>query len=155
MAMEIERKFLVKNEMWREGIVSDSVLKQGYLSSQPSATVRVRIDGQQAFLTIKSKTIGISRAEFEYPIPLADADDMLQGIAQKPLIDKIRYKVRCGKHVWDLDIFKGENLGLIVAEVELNHEDEAFLLPPWVGEEVSGDSRYFNSNLAKMPYSRW
>ncbi len=155
MAMEIERKFLVKNEMWREGIVSDSVLKQGYLSSQPSATVRVRIDGQQAFLTIKSKTIGISRAEFEYPIPLADADDMLQAIAQKPLIDKIRYKVRCGKHVWDLDIFKGENLGLIVAEVELNHEDEAFLLPPWVGEEVSGDSRYFNSNLAKMPYSRW
>ena len=155
MATEIERKFLVKNNLWRDHILSESVLKQGYLANLPNATVRVRISKDQAHLNIKSKTVGISRAEFEYEIPMDDAEALLTEIAQKPYIDKTRYKVQCGDHVWDLDIFVGENEGLVVAEVELNDEDEHFEMPSWAGEEVSDDPRYYNSSLVKVPYSQW
>jgi len=155
MATEIERKFLVVDDSWKEAVVAQSVLKQGYVANQPHATVRVRIDGETAFLTIKSITTCISRAEFEYQIPVTDAEEMLQLIAEKPFIDKTRYKVRCGEHIWDLDVFDGENLGLVVAEVELSREDEVFQRPSWAGNEVSGDVRYYNSCLVKAPYNQW
>ena len=155
MATEIERKYLVKNELWREAVVSQSRMKQGYLSNHGNASIRVRVANDKAFLNIKSATIGIRRHEFEYEIPLADADDMLATVAEQPFIDKTRYKVKHGGHIWDLDVFEGENLGLVVAEVELATEDESFELPPWSGDEVSGDPRYYNVNLVKEPYCRW
>jgi len=155
MGIEIERKFLVESDQWKSSVISESILKQGYLAHQGNATVRVRVDGDTAYLTIKSVTTGISRAEFEYEIPTDDADAMLEQIAEKPFIDKTRYKVRCGEHVWDLDVFEGENRGLIVAEVELGHENETFQTPEWAGEEVSGDARYYNVNLVENPYTQW
>ncbi len=155
MATEIERKFLVINDLWREHVISSSVLKQAYLSTRKDATVRVRIDDDQAFLTIKSATVGISRSEFEYAIPVADAEAMLPLRQGGAVIEKTRYKVECGEHVWDLDIFQGENRGLQVAEVELQAEDEEFQLPEWVGTEVSHDHRYLNANLIEHPYTKW
>ena len=155
MATEIERKFLVKNDLWQDAVVSESRMKQGYLTSQGNASVRVRIAKDKAFLNIKSATLGIRRLEFEYEIPLADADEMLSTVAEQPFIDKTRYHVKHGRHIWELDVFEGENLGLIVAELELESEDESFEVPPWSGEEVSGDPRYYNVSLVKEPYSRW
>ncbi|MES9856745.1 MAG: CYTH domain-containing protein [Sedimenticola sp.] len=155
MAIEIERKFLVKSDDWKASVVSESVLKQGYLANQPNASVRVRTGNGKAYLNIKSVTIGIKRAEFEYEIPLDDAEDMLAQVAEQPFIDKTRYKVKCGEHIWDLDVFEGANSGLIVAEVELNSEDETFELPSWAGDEVSGEIRYYNVNLVQHPYSNW
>ncbi len=155
MATEIERKFLVINELWREHVISSSTLRQAYLSAHENAAVRVRIADDEAFLTIKSGTVGISRAEFEYGIPPADAEDLLQLRQSGAVIEKTRYKVKCGEHVWDLDIFDGANEGLQVAEVELESENEPFLLPEWVGEEVSHDHRYLNANLIDHPYSEW
>jgi adenylate cyclase len=155
MGLEIERKFLVINDLWRESVISHSRLQQGYLANQPNASVRVRVADDCAYLNVKSTTIGISRLEFEYEIPLQDAREMLAQIAEKPFIDKIRYRVRCGEHIWDLDLFEGENQGLVVAEVELESEDQTFEMPLWAGEEVSADTRYYNVNLIKHPYSRW
>ena len=155
MATEIERKFLVKNDLWQDAVVSEARMKQGYLTSRGNASIRVRIANDKAFLNIKSATLGIRRLEFEYEIPLADADEMLASVAEQPFIDKTRYKVKHGGHLWELDVFEGENLGLIVAEVELASEDESFEVPPWSGEEVSEDPRYYNVNLVKEPYSLW
>ncbi|MES9903914.1 MAG: CYTH domain-containing protein [Sedimenticola sp.] len=155
MAIEIERKFLVANDEWKRSVVSEAVLKQGYLANQANASVRVRIDGDKANLNIKSITIGIKRAEFEYEVPLDDAEEMLAKVAERPFIDKIRYKVKCGEHIWELDVFAGENSGLVVAEIELDSEDEAFELPAWAGDEVSDDVRYYNVNLVQHPYSNW
>ena len=155
MATEIERKFLVDNELWREQVVSEATIKQGYLCRRENATIRVRIAGEMAWFNIKSATHGISRLEYEYPIPLADAEGLLAQVAEQPFIDKIRYKVRQGAHIWDLDVFRGQNLGLVVAEVELTKEDETFEMPAWAGREVSGDPRYYNANLVKLPYCEW
>ncbi|MCW8944188.1 MAG: CYTH domain-containing protein [Sedimenticola sp.] len=155
MAIEIERKYLVINDKWKDNVISESVLKQGYVANQPNATVRVRIAKGHAHLNIKSATTGITRAEYEYEIPLADAEKILAEIAEQPFIDKTRYKVRCGDHTWDLDQFAGENSGLVMAEIELTHENEPFELPEWAGEEVSGDARYYNSCLVKKPFSTW
>ena len=155
MATEIERKFLVTNDLWREHVISSSALKQAYISTSKNATVRVRIADDQAFLTIKGATVGISRAEYEYGIPLEDAEAMLQLRNGGAIIEKTRYHVECGGHVWDLDIFHGENAGLQVAEVELKSETEVFKLPEWAGEEVSHDHRYLNSNLIQHPFSEW
>ena len=155
MATEIERKFLVKNDLWRDQVISESRMKQGYLASQGNASIRVRVDGGRALLNIKSVTLGIRRSEFEYEIPLEDGEEILAVIAQQPFIDKTRYKVKCGGHVWDLDLFEGENRGLIVAEVELGSEEESFEMPAWAGEEVSDDPRYYNVSLVKNPYTRW
>jgi adenylate cyclase len=155
MATEIERKFLVKNDLWRDAVVSESRMKQGYLTNKGNASVRVRIANDRAFLNIKSATLGIRRLEFEYEIPVTDADEMLATVAEQPFIDKTRYKVKSGRHIWELDVFEGENLGLVVAELELESEDESFEVPPWSGEEVSGDPRYYNVSLVKEPYSRW
>ena len=155
MGLEIERKFLVVNDQWRDAVVSKSRLQQGYLATQANASIRVRISDDRAWLNVKGTTVGVSRHEFEYEIPLQDAREMLQHVAEKPFIDKTRYRVRHGEHIWDLDLFAGENAGLIVAEVELESESQPFELPPWAGEEVSHDTRYYNVNLVKHPYSRW
>lgn len=155
MGLEIERKFLVVNDEWRKSVVSQSHMQQGYLATQGNASIRVRISDTQAMLNIKSVTVGIRRHEFEYSIPLNDAQEMLRHVAIKPFIDKTRYRVSCGEHIWDLDLFHGENEGLIVAEIELMSEEQSFTLPSWVGEEVSDDTRYYNVNLVKHPFSSW
>ena len=155
MAVEIERKYLVKNDSWRDGVEAQARIMQGYLANDDNASVRVRVKGDAAFLTIKGATSGISRSEYEYRIPVEDAESMLQELAIFPAIDKVRYSVRVGGHLWDLDLFSGENEGLVMAEVELGAEDEDFQVPDWAGEEVSGDSRYYNVNLAQMPYKSW
>jgi adenylate cyclase len=155
MAVEIERKYLVINDKWKSSIESETVMKQAYLATVAKASIRVRVARDQAYLNIKSVTLGIRRTEFEYAIPLADAEEMLANLVDGAAIDKVRYKVRCGAHVWDLDVFHGANAGLVVAEVELASEDEPFELPEWAGQEVSGDHRYYNASLVKHPYCDW
>jgi adenylate cyclase len=152
MTREIERKFLVKEGTWRNE--KGTEYRQGYLNSTKERIVRVRTIDDKGYLTIKGLTVGATRMEFEYEIPRRDADAMLD-ICEKPLIEKTRYKVAAGGFVWEIDVFLGENQGLIVAEVELESEDQAFPKPDWVGEEVTGDPRYFNSNLINNPYSKW
>ncbi len=154
MATEIERKFLVEGNDWRQAVESERHIVQGYLAHNQTATVRVRVAGEQAWLTIKGMVQGPSRSEYEYPIPVDDALGMLQELALMPPIEKVRHRVRCGDHVWDLDVFGGENEGLVMAEVELSTEDEPFEMPPWAGREVTGDGRYYNVNLARVPYRR-
>lgn len=150
MAVEIERKFLVASDAWREGARGET-FRQGYLCISQDATVRVRIAGERAYLTIKGATAGMSRAEFEYDIPVADAEAMLQDHCLKPLIEKTRYDVPYAGKVWTVDVFGGENAGLIVAEIELDHGEEDFSLPPWAGAEVTDDPRYRNSALVAAP----
>jgi adenylate cyclase len=152
MGTEIERKFLVKKGVWRNQTATN--YRQGYLSTVKERTVRVRTIEDKGYLTIKGISIGASRLEFEYQIPGQDADALLD-ICEKPIIEKSRYKVEHGGFVWEVDEFSGENLGLIVAELELESEDQYFPKPDWIGEEVTGDPRYFNSNLIKNPYSKW
>ncbi len=152
MTEEIERKFLVKEGSWRNE--KGTEYRQGYLNSAKERIVRVRTIDDKGYLTVKGLTVGATRMEFEYEIPRRDADAMLD-ICEKPLIEKTRYKVEAGGFVWEIDVFLGENQGLIVAEVELESEDQKFLKPDWVGEEVTGDPRYFNSNLIKNPYTKW
>lgn len=154
MAKEIERKFLVKGDEWRK-LAKGSVYRQGYIATQKQATVRVRIVGSQGYLTIKGPSINYSRSEFEYSIPIEDAQEMLDKLCDRPLIEKTRYKIDWGSLVWEIDEFGGVNKGLILAEVELNQETQKIELPPWIGEEVSEDPRYFNSNLVKNPFSQW
>lgn len=152
MAKEIERKFLVREGSWRSQ--KGTRYRQGYLNSVKERVVRVRTIGDKGYLTIKGLTVGASRLEFEYEIPRQDADQLLN-ICEKPLIEKTRFKVVEAGFVWEIDEFFGKNHGLIVAEVELESEDQEFPRPPWVGEEVTGDPRYFNSNLIKKPYKVW
>lgn len=149
---EIERKFLVTSRAWKRG--KGVAYRQGYLSSTPERTVRVRLAGKKAFLTVKGKGKGITRPEFEYPIPLRDAAELL-AMCERPLIEKTRYRVKVGKHVWEVDDFHGDNAGLVVAEIELKSEREQFVLPAWAGKEVSADPRYLNSRLAKVPFKSW
>ena len=151
---EIERKFLVDTARWSPqgpGVH----LVQGYLSSHPERVVRVRIAGDAAKLTIKGKTQGISRVELEYDIPIADAQTMLDGLCERPLIDKHRYTEDLAGRTWEIDIFHGDNDGLVLAEVELASETDEVELPAWATREVSHDARYFNANLLKAPYSSW
>jgi len=152
MAIEIERKFLVVGDAWR---VAPAVFySQGYLNRDKTRTVRVRIAGEQAFLTIKGVSVGASRAEFEYPIPLEDARELL-ALCEQPLIEKYRRKILHEGFLWEVDEFLGENLGLVVAEIELPSEDTVFIRPDWVCEEVTDDARYFNSVLSRAPFIRW
>lgn len=155
MGIEIERKFLVANDSWRKDVISETRLKQGYLANQERASVRVRIGGDKAYLNIKSATLNIRRSEFEYEVPVSDAEEMLEQVAIRPFIDKTRYKVKWGEHIWEVDLFHGENEGLIVAEIELEAEDESFQIPEWVEKEVSGDPKYFNVCLVKNPFCKW
>jgi len=152
MAKEIERKFLIKNDAWRN--VRGIKYRQGYLSSVKERTVRVRTTEEKGYLTIKGIAVGATRMEFEYEIPRKDADRLLE-ICEQPLIEKNRYTIEYGGFVWEVDEFFGENSGLIIAEIELTSEDQEFPRPDWVGEEVTGDPRYFNSNLIKNPFTAW
>ncbi len=154
MAKEIERKFLVKSDAWKEA-AKGIVYRQGYLSSVKERVVRVRTIEKKGYLTIKGVTRGVSRSEFEYEISAEDASIMLDEICEKPIIEKKRYKIPYGGLVFEVDEFFGENGGLVVAEVELGDENQKIDLPDWIGEEVSGDPRYFNSNLIKHPYRKW
>jgi adenylate cyclase len=154
MAIEIERKFLVADASWRGG-EAGVPYRQGYLAVGPPASVRVRIAGAKAMLNIKNAMLDISRAEFEYPIPLEDAEALLEGLCDGRVVEKTRYKVPFAGHVWEVDEFCGANAGLVVAEIELKHVDEAFAHPPWLAAEVSGDPRYLNSNLALHPFTEW
>lgn len=154
MAKEIERKFLVKSLEWKEQ--TEGILyRQGYLNSLKERTVRIRTINEKAFITIKGITVGVSRLEFEYEIPFADAKQMLDELVEKPIIEKYRYKLKQGDLMWEIDEFLGENEGLIVAEVELKDVQQTFVKPAWLGEEVSSDPRYFNSNLVLNPYKNW
>lgn len=155
MGREIERKFLVRPELWHPDPALGTRYRQGYLSTDPDRVVRVRTAGTRAFLTIKGLTRGVERAEFEYPIPFADAQAMLDTLCSRPLVEKTRYRQEVEGRLWEVDVFEGENAGLIVAEVELPAADAPLALPLWAGTEVSHDPRYFNSNLAVTPFSRW
>ena len=154
MGKEIERKFLLKGDAWRD-LAQGTMYRQGYLNSAKERTVRVRTVGDKAFLTIKGITVGATRAEYEYEIPHADCSAMLDNLAEKPIVEKNRYKIPYGGFTWEVDEFLGVNAGLVVAEVELESEDQKFEKPSWVGAEVTGDPKYFNSNLVKNPYTTW
>lgn len=152
MPLEIERKFLVTGDSWQVG--EPVRMRQGYLSRDPACNVRVRVAGETAWLTIKGATDGISRAEFEYDIPVADAEALL-AICDGPLIEKERYFVPVGDHVFEVDEFFGDNTGLVLAEIELSSEDEVFERPDWLGQEVSGEKRYYNLSLSVTPFKKW
>lgn len=154
MAIEIERKFLVVGDEWRSLGVG-TVYRQGYIVSGRGRTVRVRVAGDRAYLTIKGPAAGFSRSEFEYPIPLADATELLDTLCDRPLIEKTRHKIDWAGLVWEVDEFAGENQGLIMAEVELTDPHQSITQPDWIGEEVTGDPRYYNSNLTKYPFTHW
>ena len=154
MGTEIERKFLVTSDEWR-GMAPGVRYRQGYLSSSKERTVRVRIAGDTAFLTIKGKTSGISRMEYEYPIPVEDASVLLRELCDQPIIEKKRYTINYQGFVWEVDEFFGENAGLLVAEIELEEENQEFAKPPWIGEEVSADRRYSNASLVENPFCQW
>lgn len=149
MADEIERKFLVRTDDWRSGARRGREIVQGYLAIDGAATVRVRIiDGARATLTIKSRPAEVRRSEFEYEIPVADAEALLE-LRTGAVIEKVRYELDCGKLTWEIDVFAGEHAGLVIAEIELDHEGQAFERPAWLGEEVTADDRYSNASLAK------
>ncbi len=153
MALEIERKFLLKEGAWRTE--KGTIYRQGYLSSVKERSVRVRIIKGNGYLTVKGLSRGAVRAEYEYEIPGADAEAMLHDLCEKPLIEKMRYKIEFKGLIWEADEFFGENKGLLLAEVELEREDQPFVTPEWVGEEVTGDPKYFNANLIHHPFSKW
>ena len=158
MSVEIERKFLLAEgtgSSWKKFAKAVLRCRQGYIFADAACAVRVRICGGKAFLAVKSALAGISRQEFEYPIPLEDAEDMLRRLAKKPLVEKDRHLVDHAGLTWEVDEFLEENQGLVIAEVELEREEQPLEKPDWAGREVTGDARYYNSNLADMPYSRW
>jgi adenylate cyclase len=154
MGIEIERKFLLTNNSWKK-LATGTIYRQGYLNADKERSVRVRIIDNKAFFTIKGKSVGAARLEFEYEIPLSDAETLLTELCHRPLIHKKRYKIEYAGNIWEIDEFFDENEGLVVAEIELENEDQKFLKPDWIGEEVTSDTRYFNSNLSKTPYSQW
>ncbi len=154
MSVEIERKFLLKGDGWR-ALGTGIPYRQGYLSTVPGRSVRVRLVRDKGYLTIKGIAVGATRAEYEYEIPAEDASEMLTNLCERPLIEKVRYRVEHHGLTWEIDEFDGDNAGLIVAEVELDAEDQAISLPDWVGKEVTGDPRYYNASLIANPYTRW
>ncbi|MBE2179642.1 MAG: CYTH domain-containing protein [Chthoniobacterales bacterium] len=154
MGVEIERKFLVRDDGWRSGVTEHRMVRQGYLATDDTTTVRVRIAGDEAWITIKGKAEGLRRAEFEYAIPVSEADELME-LCRGRVVEKVRHIVPQTPHVWEIDVFGGSNAGLVVAEIELDSEDEAVELPAWIGKEVSDDSRYLNARLAVHPCSRW
>lgn len=155
MATEIERKFLVVDDSWRATADAGTRYRQGYLAASPECSVRVRAAAEAAWLNIKGATVGATRAEFEYPLPLDDAAGMLAALCGDRVLEKTRYRVPCGGHVWEVDCFEGANAGLVVAEVELAAEDEPFEHPPWAGREVTDEARYYNARLVSHPWCQW
>lgn len=154
MGKEIERKFLVTSDAWRsEG--QSSLLRQGYISAEPGRIVRVRIDGDRGCITIKGKATGASCGEWEYPVPLQDAAELLDQVCEKPLIEKYRHRIARDGVLWEVDEFLGDNAGLVVAEIELESEEQGFVRPDWLGDEVTEDRRYANANLIRKPFSQW
>jgi adenylate cyclase len=154
MPLEIERKFLVDPERWTPP-AGGTHYRQGYLATDPARNVRVRLAGAAAWLTIKGETIGMTREEFEYAIPAADAAAMLDRLCMQPLIEKTRHRLEVAGVTWEVDVFEGDNAGLLLAEVELADEQQSLVLPAWVGREVTGDPRYYNASLAERPYRDW
>ncbi|THD30351.1 CYTH domain-containing protein [uncultured Flavobacterium sp.] len=154
--LEIERKFLVNSDQFKTLAFAKNHIAQGYLNSHPERTVRIRIKGESGFLTIKGKgnESGVSRFEWETEIPLMEARHLIQ-LCEKGVIDKIRYEVRFGNHIFEVDEFFGDNEGLVIAEVELKSEDEIFEKPDWLGSEVTNDERYYNAFLSQHPYKTW
>lgn len=155
MGREVERKFLVDPGAWHPDPGRGVRFRQGYLSVDPARIVRVRRAGSSGALTVKGLTTGVERVEFEYAIPAADADAMLDTLCLRPILEKTRYREPWGGRTWEIDVFEGENAGLVVAEIELATAADELRLPPWAGAEVSADPRYFNSNLTQHPFTRW
>lgn len=155
MAIEIERKFLLRDDSWQDFADDGISIRQGYLAGSEKSSIRVRIAGDKANINIKSATLDITRQEYEYSIPVVEANEMLDTLCEGPLIEKIRYHVHHDRHCWEIDVFSGDNQGLIVAEVELGSVDEKFESPDWLGEEVSDDARYYNVCLVKHPFKYW
>ena len=155
MGIEIERKFLVVDDSWREAASSGMRYRQGYLSTDPRNSVRVRVCGDKAWLNVKSAASGLVRREYDYEIPSADAHAILEELCVKPLIEKTRFIVEHDGLAWEVDVFEGDNAGLVVAEIELESVEDEFTRPAWAGEDVSGDARYYNQRLVEHPYSRW
>jgi adenylate cyclase len=155
VAKEIERKFLVVDDSWHSAATGSARYLQGYLANGARSSVRIRIDGDTAWLNIKSATLDIERVEYEYPVPLADGEEMLARLCEGRLVEKRRWFVPHEGKTWEVDVFEGENEGLVVAEIELDSAEEEFARPAWLGEEVSHDSRYYNVYLARHPYSTW
>ncbi len=155
MGTEIERKFLIGDDSWKAAADAGKVIRQGYLTLDPHRTVRVRRKGDRGFLTIKGISTGATRAEFEWEIPVDEADAMLDTLALRPLIEKTRYTIQHAGHEWVLDVFVGDNAGLVMAEVELDSEDEEVVIPSWATDEVTEDVRYYNAALVKAPYTSW
>ncbi len=155
MAIEIERKYLVNSMAWKVKADEGTRLLQGYMANTEKVAIRVRIAGEQAWLTLKSASAGIRRLEFEYFLPVADAKQMLQEFCHGQVIHKTRYRLPLNSHIWEIDVFHDANEGLVLAEIELENEQESFALPGWIGQEVSADIRYYNAYLSQNPYSTW
>ena len=155
MPLEIERKFLVTSDAWRSAVDSRELLRQGYLSSDSACSIRVRLAGEHAWLNLKAKRSGMTRLEFEYAIPHAEADQILNELWKGPLLEKYRHRIVMGELVWEVDEFLGDNAGLIVAEIELPSESTEFRRPAWLGQEVTDDERYYNFNLAQKAFREW
>ncbi len=155
MATEIERKFLLRDASWRDAVSSSRDIIQGYLANTRRGSIRVRLEGDSASLNLKSMTLGVSRSEFDYPIPADEARLILETLCMRPLIEKTRHHVEFGGCTWEIDEFRGDNAGLVVAELELAHPDQRFPTPPWLGVEVSDDPRYYNVCLVEQPYCNW
>lgn len=160
MGVEIERKFLLKSDAWRQNAQGQKYL-QAYINQEPGRTVRVRITEENSYLTIKGQPSekngkpGAAKLEFEYIIPQTDAEEMIEKLCSGPIINKTRYRVQYKGFIWEVDEFYGDNEGLILAEIELEHEEQQFEIPPWIGKEVTADKRYYNARLSKYPYSEW
>ncbi len=155
MAQEIEHKFLICNDSWRSQVHKSIKYKQGYMVSDHKRSVRIRISDNMAWINFKSAVVGTSRNEFEYEIPLQDGIDMLKQLCQQPILEKTRYFVHHEQHLWEIDVFEGDNQGLIVAEIELNDINESFAIPDWAGQEVTHDLRYYNNSLCTTPFNKW
>lgn len=155
MGIEIERKFLVKNNTWRNYASTGIKYIQGYFTTNAHCSIRIRLEGDLAAINIKSATIDITRSEYNYPVPVNDAREMLENLCEKPLIEKIRYHLEYDGWYWDIDEFSGENQGLVVAEIELDNINDTFPRPGWLGQEVSHDPRYYNVCLVRNPYTKW
>ena len=153
MATEIERKFLPRDGGWRALASSRTLLRQGYLANNPRCSVRVRVAGDAGWLSVKAMTAGVARAEYEYPVPRAEADELLDTLCERPFIEKWRHLVPWQGKLWEVDEFLGDNAGLVVAEIELDSADEAIARPPWLGREVTDDVRFYNFSLVARPWS--
>ena len=155
MAIEIERKFLVINDDWKRENPSGRLYRQGYFPTGSATVIRIRVSDDKGWIAIKKRQGNLARREYEYEIPWRDAAEMMEELCRKPLIEKTRYKIFSETVIWEIDVFAGENQGLVVAEIELRDEDDVFAKPPWLGEEITHDARYLNVNLATLPFCRW